>query len=249
MTTKKESGHTMTTTESQGNTLVVIDPRVQDYQMLARGVRPGVKVLILDDNSDGVEQITHALAKDPTESLQVVCHGAPGCLYLGKTPLSQENLSRYSQQLMEWGVGLIGPAVVREYPGVFVSFAEATNFDTGDAAVSVAVGDLNRDSQLDLAVANSRSDNVSVLLGSGDGSFGDATNFDAGNAPELAAVGDLNGDGQLDLAVANLGSDNVSVLLGSGDESFAEATNFDAGDGPNSVAIADLNGDGQLDLG
>ncbi|MGK7901939.1 MAG: DUF4347 domain-containing protein, partial [Hormoscilla sp.] len=60
MTNQTERGNTMTTAESQGHTLVVIDPRVEEYQMLATGVRPGVKVLILDDNSDGVEQITHA---------------------------------------------------------------------------------------------------------------------------------------------------------------------------------------------
>jgi len=62
-------------------------------------------------------------------------------------------------------------------------------------------------------VANSGSNNVSVLLNTGAGAFGPATNFAVGALPRSVAIGDLNGDGKLDLAVANSGSNNVSVLL------------------------------------
>ena len=65
----------------------------------------------------------------------------------------------------------------------------------------------------DLAVANVISNNVSVLLGNGDGSFQAARNFGAGLRPLSLAVGEFNGDGVLDLATANRGSNNVSVLL------------------------------------
>ena len=37
---------------------------------------------------------------------------------------------------------------------------------------SVAVGDFNGDTTLDLAIANIDSDNVSILLGNGKGTFG-----------------------------------------------------------------------------
>ena len=47
------------------------------------------------------------------------------------------------------------------------------------------------------------SNNVSVLLGNGDGSFQSAVNYGAGDEPSSVAIGDLNGDGDLDLAVAN----------------------------------------------
>ena len=95
-------------------------------------------------------------------------------------------------------------------------FGTATNFAAGDGPYSVAVGDFNADTFLDIAVANQNSNNVSILLGNGTGLFGTATNFAAGNGPSSVAVGDFNGDTFLDLAVANFGSNNVSILLGNG---------------------------------
>ena len=64
-------------------------------------------------------------------------------------------------------------------------FAAASDFGAGRVPVSVAVGDFNGDHSLDLAVANARSDNVSILLGSGTGSFAAATNFGVGASPSV----------------------------------------------------------------
>jgi hypothetical protein len=80
---------------------------------------------------------------------------------------------------------------------------------------SVAVGDFNGDGNLDIATANSGSDNVTVLLGTGTGGFTAAPlQFRAGNNPISVAVGDFNGDGKLDVATANPTGNNVTVLLG-----------------------------------
>jgi hypothetical protein len=128
------------------------------------------------------------------------------------------------------------------------TFQNAVNYGAGGGPWSVAIGDLNGDDRLDLAVANYNSDNVSVLMGNGDGTFQNAVNYGAGYGPALVAIGDLNGDDIPDLAVPNEVSGDVSVLMGNGDGTFQNAVNYGAGYGPVSVAIGDLNGDGDLDL-
>src|SRR5204863_403166 len=52
-----------------------------------------------------------------------------------------------------------------------VSFSPAMMLSTAKGARAVAVGDFDGDSVTDLAVANNGSNNISILLGRGDGSF------------------------------------------------------------------------------
>ena len=73
----------------------------------------------------------------------------------------------------------------------------------------MAVGSFNGDAAQDLAVANSGSNTVSVLLGNGNGTFQAASTFSAGVGARSIAVGDVSGDSHQDVAVANFGSDSV----------------------------------------
>src|SRR5437870_4893944 len=108
-----------------------------------------------------------------------------------------------------------------------VDFASPVSYPVGMSPVGIAIADFNGDGKPDIAVANSGSGNVSILLGNGDGTFQAAVNFDAGMAsPSSVAVGDFNGDGKPDLAVfqpgssANGGLDAFNILLGKGDGGF-----------------------------
>jgi hypothetical protein len=84
--------------------LVAIDTRVQAYQSLATGVCSGAKVIIIEQDGDAIAQITAALSEYPSDSLHIVCHGEPGTLYLGKTPINWSNLEQYRHQLQKWQV-------------------------------------------------------------------------------------------------------------------------------------------------
>jgi len=131
--------------------------------------------------------------------------------------------------------------------GSSIALSAPSAFGVGAEPISVAVGDFNGDGKLDLAVANNGSNNVSILLGNGDGAFQAAADYGAGTEPYSVAVGDFNGDGKLDVVVANEGG-NVSILLGNGDGTFQAAVNYGAESEPTSVAVGDFNGDGKLDL-
>ncbi len=136
------------------------------------------------------------------------------------------------------------------------AFTEPTGspFAAGTGPLSVAAGDFDGDGVLDLAVANNGSDNVSVLLGVGDGTFGAAVNFGAGAAPSSVVLADLDRDGKLDLAVANSGDDDVTILFGDGAGAFPATlatifgSPFDVGLNPRALAAGDFDGDGRPDL-
>jgi len=133
------------------------------------------------------------------------------------------------------------------------SFSDHKDSDGGgDFPGAVTVGDFNGDGKLDVAVTNFNNQDLSVLLGHGDGSFVQATNspIHIGHRPTAVAVGDFNQDGKLDIAVANAEDNNVVILLGKGDGTFSPASNSPVGVGnrPVAIAIADFNGDGRPDL-
>ena len=129
---------------------------------------------------------------------------------------------------------------------------EASNAPGNLSPIALASGDFNEDGHLDLAIANSGVNNVSILLGDGTGAFSAAPSgpFATGGFPTWIVAGDMNGDGHLDLAVANATSNSVTVLVGSGTGFFSAATGspFAVGAGPQSVLEADFNADGRPDL-
>jgi hypothetical protein len=114
----------------------------------------------------------------------------------------------------------------------------------------LAAADVNNDAQIDVAVANSGSGTVSVLLGNGDGTFKApaAQVIGIAGAKTLqVSFGDLNHDNKPDLVIANLMGD-LLVATGNGDGTFASARSHSVGATPYWSAISDLDGDGNLDV-
>ena len=128
-------------------------------------------------------------------------------------------------------------------------YLDMVSYPTGDTPVSVVNGHFDADANLDLAVANAGSNNVSILLGNGDGSFQTATHYTVGDSPSGMALGDINEDGQPDLVVSNQDSNTISILIGVDDGTFEAPVHHDVEAAPSAVIIGTFNAeDTHLDL-
>jgi uncharacterized protein (TIGR03437 family) len=174
----------------------------------------------------------------------------------GKATLSTIALPAGKRQLLAFYAGDISNAAsasamvsqtVNAVPGTGFNIVANLN-DAGSTPSFVLTADFNGDGKADLAVANSGSNDVSILAGRGTGLFQAAVSYPVGTTPVALASADLNGDGKPDLIVANSASGDLSILFGKGDGTFLAAVSIPTAGAPNSVTVSDFNGDGIPDL-
>jgi gliding motility-associated-like protein len=131
-------------------------------------------------------------------------------------------------------------------------FSGSQEISVGPHPFAVAVGDVDKDGDLDvLSVSSDAVGIVSVRLNNGTGQFAGGSDVSVGANPRTVALGDVDGDGDLDMLTANYnfgGNGSVSVRLNDGRGQFLLGSEVATADGPWSVATADLDQDGDLDL-
>jgi hypothetical protein len=97
------------------------------------------------------------------------------------------------------------------------SFTSAGAFPTGPQPTSIASSDFNSDGIADLVVTNATpynaTDNISVLLGNGNGTYHEPLGYSAGVGPTAIVVADFNNDAKPDLAVLSSASNDLDILL------------------------------------
>jgi 3D (Asp-Asp-Asp) domain-containing protein len=82
---------------------VFVDSSVQDYSALLTGVKPGYQTVLLENDRDGLAQITEVLAtRQDVAEIHLVAHGSPGRLHLGNTTLDLANLESHAAALQQW---------------------------------------------------------------------------------------------------------------------------------------------------
>ena len=131
----------------------------------------------------------------------------------------------------------------------------------GKAPATVATADLNGDGMLDIATTNGGlaegqgeailgSNDISVLLGRGDGTFAKRVNYPAGSIPMGLVIADFNGDGSPDLLTVDRHSSQLALLRGTGTGTFRPHTRIPIKGLTLSrrLTAADLNGDGVVDV-
>jgi hypothetical protein len=127
-------------------------------------------------------------------------------------------------------------------------FHAPATYTVGDNPACVVTADVNEDGQPDLLTCNMGSNNLSVLLGNGDGSFREPITTASGPQPRLLAVGEFTGDKHLDLAILHSVSTLLITMAGKGDGTFRELQRIDLGKTPTSLVMADFNSDRRLDI-
>lgn len=131
--------------------------------------------------------------------------------------------------------------------------APGSPITVGNFPEAVRTGDFNNDGTLDLAVANSNDDTVTILLGNGNGTFTPSTGspVPTGVFPFYITVADFNRDGIADFATSNEGDSTVTVQLSNGDGTFTQAPGSPIPNlnyNPAQLVAADFNSDGIPDL-
>jgi hypothetical protein len=136
--------------------------------------------------------------------------------------------------------------------------AAGSPFAAGVAPWSMAIGDLNRDGKLDLAVLPYDHDvsdpaqlGVTVLFGDGRGGFtkmhGPPLSLAGCRGPDRVAIGDVNGDKIPDIVVSCAQSARLMLYLGSTSGAFRAST-VEVKTGWSGLAVADLLGDGRDEI-
>jgi len=88
-------------------TIVFIDSRVNDIDLLVSQFDTGTEYYILNASADGVLQIESVLTgKSDYDSIQIISHGSAGSITIGSTLLTENNLSEYQSHLESIGHSL-----------------------------------------------------------------------------------------------------------------------------------------------
>ena len=156
--------------------LIVIDPRVANYQSLIDQLGAAYSYLLLSLDSDGVTQIARYLAAHPGfDAIHLISHASPGQLADGTSTLSEATVDGYAIQLNQIGTS---PNACGDWLIYGCDIAQGVD---GQQLIT----DLARLTRLDVAASTNRSGNT------GDWVLESATGLVANSLPEVRFVGDL----------------------------------------------------------
>ncbi|MDE5083420.1 MAG: FG-GAP-like repeat-containing protein, partial [Trichodesmium sp. St18_bin1] len=213
---------------------------------------------LLGGDTDGIQQIGDILQKHPeTDTLHIISHGSPGCLYLGNSQLSLDTLKQYAPEVQLWDIdnlvlygcyvaaGDAGEEFVGKLSGLMGANIAASKTLTGSAPkggnweLEVNTGQQRPTSALQTEVVETYS---GVLV------YNEKIISNKANAAVSVFAADVDGDGNGDIISASFNDNKITLYLNDGSNNFTEETISTNAKGAYEVFAADVNGDGNVDV-
>ncbi|HVM95383.1 MAG TPA: VCBS repeat-containing protein [Candidatus Acidoferrales bacterium] len=119
---------------------------------------------------------------------------------------------------------------------------------TGIIPQSLAVGDVDRDGQADLVIADMDGDGVWILYGIGEPRFDAPVRIGVVNKPSAVALATFASGGAPSIVVASSMENDVVVFQQTQPRSFAAGVPYAVGQEPVDLASSDVDGDGVVDV-
>lgn len=82
--------------------IVFIDSRIYNHNIIVQQLIPEVRAIVIGSQCNGVRDIGDIMRSSCCQEIHLMCHGSPGCLYLGNSELSLSTLTQYNLDLQGW---------------------------------------------------------------------------------------------------------------------------------------------------
>jgi hypothetical protein len=253
----------------EAGSALTLEPALLDLESEdASGLRPGFKIGLVAGPSSALADSSASIAVTATvtDSMGNPMTGAPitfsasgsanDVFFPPSSVTNCKGVARVNISANAPGIQTVTATFSRTSAATSISFTCPGPFlaPIGWPTVSLvgvaafAVGDLDKDGNVDLLVPADAANQISIVLGNGDGKFKPAVNYSA-STPSAVAACDLNNDGILDMISSNGPGSTVLTWMGLGNGSFLPSRSATtAVIYPQEISCVDLNKDGNLDI-
>ena len=207
--------------------IAFVDTRLADWQLLVAGLDPGVEVVLLDPERDGIEQIAEALdGRSDVDAIHLFSHGSAGTLFLGSTVLTEDTLDDYAASLATIG------EVLTETGDLLLYGCNVAEGDTGQSFIQA----LAQYTQADVAASDDPTGSAALsgdwVLESATGAIDSVVVLDAATERAYAYTLDTIPTEGNDTLVGTSGNDSINGLGGNDSISgLAGNDTLEGGDG------------------
>jgi hypothetical protein len=133
---------------------------------------------------------------------------------------------------------------------VWSRFAFPYSVEVEDGPLGLVAADFDDDGGIDIIVACSKADSITVLKNNNDSTFSNEGRYITADYPVDGVAIDVDGDADIDIIVACSNADSITVLKNDGSAKFnvPAPVSYSAGLDPMAICAADFNGDTYIDV-